>query len=96
MDVSGSMMPSNKLPLVKTAMKMLAERLTADDRVADRGLRRRQRARASGHGRQGRTHEIQEAIDSLRPRRIDQRSRRNSARLPHARPSTSSGAASTG
>jgi Ca-activated chloride channel homolog len=34
LDVSGSMMPSNKLPLVKTAMKMLAETLTREDRVA--------------------------------------------------------------
>jgi Ca-activated chloride channel homolog len=34
LDVSGSMTSSDKLPLVKTAMKMLAETLTAQDRVA--------------------------------------------------------------
>jgi Ca-activated chloride channel homolog len=34
LDVSGSMQPADKLPLVKTAMKMLAETLTAQDRVA--------------------------------------------------------------
>lgn len=34
LDVSGSMQPANKLPLVRTAMKMLAETLTAKDRVA--------------------------------------------------------------
>ena len=34
LDVSGSMAPADKLPLVKTAMKMLAETLTASDRVA--------------------------------------------------------------
>ena len=34
LDVSGSMMPSNKLPLVKSAMKMLANTLRAEDRVA--------------------------------------------------------------
>jgi Ca-activated chloride channel family protein len=33
-DVSGSMEDESKLPLVKTAMKMLAETLTAQDRVA--------------------------------------------------------------
>jgi Ca-activated chloride channel family protein len=33
-DVSGSMASADKLPLVKTAMKMLAETLTARDRVA--------------------------------------------------------------
>ncbi|HMC76916.1 MAG TPA: von Willebrand factor type A domain-containing protein [Vicinamibacterales bacterium] len=33
-DVSGSMASNDKLPLVKTAMKMLAETLTAQDRVA--------------------------------------------------------------
>ena len=32
-DVSGSMMDQNKLPLVKAAMSMLAEQLTARDRV---------------------------------------------------------------
>ena len=34
LDVSGSMAPADKLPLVKTAMKMLAETLTPQDRVA--------------------------------------------------------------
>jgi Ca-activated chloride channel family protein len=34
LDVSGSMAPANRLPMVKTAMKMLAETLTAEDRVA--------------------------------------------------------------
>ena len=33
-DVSGSMMPADKLPLVRTAMRMLADVLTARDRVA--------------------------------------------------------------
>ena len=34
LDVSGSMLPSNKLPLVKSAMKMLADTLRSEDRVA--------------------------------------------------------------
>jgi Ca-activated chloride channel family protein len=34
LDVSGSMMPPNKLPLVKTAMRLLADTLTEADRVA--------------------------------------------------------------
>jgi Ca-activated chloride channel family protein len=34
LDVSGSMTPADKLPLVKTAMRMLADTLTAADRVA--------------------------------------------------------------
>jgi len=34
LDVSGSMATNDKLPLVKSAMKMLAETLTAQDRVA--------------------------------------------------------------
>jgi hypothetical protein len=34
LDVSGSMTPPDKLPLVKTAMRMLAETLTPSDRVA--------------------------------------------------------------
>ena len=34
LDVSGSMTPPDKLPLVKTAMRMLADTLTAADRVA--------------------------------------------------------------
>jgi Ca-activated chloride channel family protein len=34
LDVSGSMTSANKLPLVKNAMQMLAETLTAQDRVA--------------------------------------------------------------
>jgi len=33
-DVSGSMMPPDKLPLVKTALRMLADTLTARDRIA--------------------------------------------------------------
>jgi Ca-activated chloride channel family protein len=34
LDVSGSMTPPDKLPLVKTAMRMLADTLTANDRIA--------------------------------------------------------------
>ena len=34
LDVSGSMTPANKLPLVKTAMRMLVDSLTPSDRVA--------------------------------------------------------------
>jgi len=34
LDVSGSMQPANKLPLVKRAMRMLVERLDGNDRVA--------------------------------------------------------------
>jgi Ca-activated chloride channel family protein len=34
LDVSGSMMPSDKLPLVRTAMKMLTDVMTERDRVA--------------------------------------------------------------
>jgi Ca-activated chloride channel family protein len=34
LDVSGSMTPPNKLPLVKTAMRMLADTLRSEDRVA--------------------------------------------------------------
>ncbi|PYR20849.1 MAG: hypothetical protein DMF98_23020, partial [Acidobacteria bacterium] len=34
LDVSGSMMPSNKLPLVKAAMRLLVNQLRAKDRVA--------------------------------------------------------------
>jgi Ca-activated chloride channel family protein len=34
LDVSGSMLPPNKLPLVKAAMKMLTDTLRAEDRVA--------------------------------------------------------------
>jgi len=34
LDVSGSMQSANKLPLVKTAMRMLTERLDGDDRVS--------------------------------------------------------------
>jgi Ca-activated chloride channel family protein len=34
LDVSGSMMPANKLPLVKTAMRLLVDTLTGADRVA--------------------------------------------------------------
>lgn len=34
LDVSGSMMPENRLPLVKTAMRMLVDTLRAEDRVA--------------------------------------------------------------
>ena len=33
-DVSGSMEPANKLPLIKRAMRLLVEQLTEDDRVA--------------------------------------------------------------
>jgi Ca-activated chloride channel family protein len=34
LDVSGSMMPQNRLPLVKTAMRMLVDTLRPEDRVA--------------------------------------------------------------
>jgi Ca-activated chloride channel homolog len=34
LDVSGSMMPTDKLPLVKKAMRMLVDTLTDDDRIA--------------------------------------------------------------
>ncbi len=34
LDVSGSMMPADKLPLVKSAMRMLPETLRTEDRVA--------------------------------------------------------------
>jgi Ca-activated chloride channel homolog len=34
LDVSGSMMPNDKLPLVKKAMRMLVDTLTGDDRIA--------------------------------------------------------------
>ena len=34
LDVSGSMMPENKLPLVKSAMRLLVNQLRANDRVA--------------------------------------------------------------
>ena len=34
LDVSGSMEPANKLPLVRSAMKMLVQRLNAQDRLA--------------------------------------------------------------
>lgn len=34
LDVSGSMMPADKLPLVKTAMRMLVDTLTERDRIA--------------------------------------------------------------
>ena len=34
LDVSGSMMPADRLPLIKTAMRMLVDTLTARDRVA--------------------------------------------------------------
>jgi Ca-activated chloride channel family protein len=34
LDVSGSMMPSERLPLVKQAMRLLTEKLTENDRVA--------------------------------------------------------------
>ena len=34
LDVSGSMMPSDKLPLIKTAMRMLVDTLTERDRIA--------------------------------------------------------------
>ena len=41
LDVSGSMDQPNKLPLLKRGMKMLVDALGENDRVADRGLRRR-------------------------------------------------------
>src|SRR5690349_10904122 len=66
LDVSGSMMPANKLPLVRTAMKMLAETLTAKDRVAIVVY-----AGASGLALPAtpgdRVREIQDAISALTP-----------------------------
>jgi Ca-activated chloride channel family protein len=64
LDVSGSMASNDKLPLVKNAMKMLAETLTAQDRVGIVTY-----AGSSGIAlpatRGNRTAEIQGAIDSL-------------------------------
>ncbi len=66
LDVSGSMTPANKLPLVRTAMKMLAETLTAKDRVAIVVY-----AGASGLALPAtpgdRVRDIQDAISSLTP-----------------------------
>ena len=47
LDVSGSMMPPDKLPLVKTALRMLADTLTRARSHRDRRLRRRERPRAA-------------------------------------------------
>ncbi len=41
LDVSGSMMPENKLPLLKRGLSLLAENLRPKDTDFDRGLRRR-------------------------------------------------------
>jgi Ca-activated chloride channel family protein len=64
LDVSGSMSPPERLPMIKTAMKMLAEGLTAQDRVAIVVY-----AGASGVAlpstRGDRTAQIQEAISTL-------------------------------
>jgi Ca-activated chloride channel homolog len=65
LDVSGSMAPPNKLPLVKTAMRMLADTLTAADRVAIvvyAGASGLALPSTSGH----RKPEIQQAIAELR------------------------------
>ncbi len=65
-DVSGSMAPANKLPLVKTAMRMLADTLSAADRVAIvvyAGASGLALPSTSGH----RKAEIQQAIAELRP-----------------------------
>jgi Ca-activated chloride channel family protein len=66
LDVSGSMTPSNKLPLVKTAMRMLVDTLTPSDRVAIVVY-----AGASGlvlpSTSGGRKAEIQRAIAELQP-----------------------------
>jgi Ca-activated chloride channel homolog len=65
LDVSGSMMPPDKLPLVKTAMRMLVDTLNEEDRVAiviyagASGL-----ALPSTHG--SRKAEIKQAIETLR------------------------------
>ena len=65
-DVSGSMTSADKLPLVKTAMKMLAETLTAQDRVAIVTY-----AGSTGVALQAtrgdRTGVIQDAISALNP-----------------------------
>ena len=50
-DVSGSMASDDKLPLVKNAMKMLAETLSAAGPRRHRHLRRLQRRRAAGDAR---------------------------------------------
>src|SRR6185436_7410022 len=66
LDVSGSMTPPERLPLVKTAMQMLVDTLTAEDRVAIVVY-----AGASGLAlpptRGDRKEEIHEAIERLRP-----------------------------
>jgi Ca-activated chloride channel family protein len=66
LDVSGSMTPANKLPLVRTAMRMLADTLRPSDRVAIVVY-----AGASGLALPSTTgdrkEEIQRAIAELRP-----------------------------
>jgi len=66
LDVSGSMDEPNKLPLVRQSMKLLVDRLKADDRVAIVVY-----AGASGMALPStpasHKHEIDEAIDSLSP-----------------------------
>ncbi len=66
LDVSGSMTDANKLPLVREAMKLLAEQLAENDRVAIVGY-----AGSTGcvlESTPGNKHrEIREAIDRLQP-----------------------------
>jgi Ca-activated chloride channel family protein len=50
LDVSGSMMPADKLPLVRKAMRMLTDVLTERDSRRDRRLRRGQWSRSAVHG----------------------------------------------
>ena len=51
LDVSGSMEPPERLPLIKASMRLLVEQLTAeDDRRRHRDLRRGKRRRAALHG----------------------------------------------
>ncbi len=51
LDVSGSMEPSNRLPLVKQAMRLLLEKLGRERSGGDRGLFRRLRFGAAIHDR---------------------------------------------
>jgi Ca-activated chloride channel family protein len=63
LDVSGSMMPARKLPLVKTAMKMLADTLRSEDRVAIvvyAGASGMALASTPGHHRSAIKHAIEE------------------------------------
>ena len=94
-DVSGSMNRPNKLPLVKTALRMLVEQLGENDRVAIVVY-----AGASGlvlavdHAAT-RSDEILAGDRAAPGRRLDQRRRGHPAGLRHRARSTSSRAAPT-